>query len=125
VFDGLRIAQRTLAQRLAETCGGENKREWFRQAERDFQRDRAGYEQLLTSLIETRELLAQEAQLLSFLINGQESAVRMAHGLFVSVSGVEGLAKEVPAADVLQALRDELLELEAAALIEAQGVHSG
>ena len=67
-------------------------------------------------------MLAQAAQLLSFLIDGQESAVRMAHGLFVSVSGVEGLQKEVPAADVLQALRDELVGLEADALIRAGGI---
>jgi hypothetical protein len=49
------------ANRAGETIdrmSGENRCEWLRQAERDFQRVRAECEQLLTRLIETRELLA-------------------------------------------------------------------
>ena len=104
---------------------GENRRAWLRQAEHDFQRARADYEQLLAHLIEARDHLEQEALVLSFLIDGQTSSVRMAHALRVSVSGVDGLVQEVPTADVLEALRDELVQLEGDALIRARGGHNG
>jgi hypothetical protein len=60
--------------------------------------------------------LAQEAQLLNFLIDGQTNSVRMAHAVRVHVGGVDGLVHEVPTADVLEALRDELVQLELVAL---------
>jgi hypothetical protein len=95
----------------------EHKRDWLREANRDFEAARSDYEQLLARLIEARERLAQEAQLLSFLIDGQASSVRMGHTVCVHVGGVEGLFYEVPTVDVLEALRDELTTLEIDALL--------
>jgi hypothetical protein len=43
----------------------------------------------------------------------------MRHAVRVRVSGVEGLAYEVPTVDVLEALRDELTTLEIDALLLA------
>jgi hypothetical protein len=109
------------AERAGQTLDrmpAERKRDWLRQASRDFQAARAEYEHVLVQLAETRERLAQEAQLVSFLIDGQAS-VRMGHTVRVHTSGVEGLVHEVSTADVLAALRDELATLETDALLRA------
>jgi hypothetical protein len=95
----------------------ERRSEWLRQARDDFQEARTKYEEALARFVQLREQLAQEAALLSFLIDGQETAVRMAHTVRVLVGGVDGLAKEVPTQDVLEALRDEVVQLEASMLI--------
>jgi hypothetical protein len=109
------------AERAGQTLDrmpAEHKRDWLRQASRDFQAARAQYERVLVRLAETRERLAEEAELVSFLIDGQAS-VRMGHTVRVHASGVEGLVHEVAPADVLAALRDELATLEINALLGA------
>ena len=95
----------------------ERRTDWLPKAQRDFQAARAVYEQLLAQLTEARERLAEEAELVSFLIDGQAAAVRMAPRLRVHARGVEGLSSEVVVEDVLVALRDELSVLELDALL--------
>jgi hypothetical protein len=95
--------------------------DWLRQAERDFQDARGDYEQELAQFVKARERLAEEAALVSFLVDGQAS-VRMAYTVRVHAGGVEGLASDVRVEDVIAALRDELADLEFAALRNARGV---
>jgi hypothetical protein len=78
--------------------------------------DACGVRQLLAQLTEAHERLGQEVELLSFLVDGQTSRVRMGHTVRVPVGGVDGLAYDVPSADVLDALRNELVELKVDAL---------
>ena len=66
------------------------------------------------------EHVKEEAELVSFLVDGQAGAVRMAPRLRVSASGVEGLSSEVMVDDVLSALREELSVLELDALLCAR-----
>jgi hypothetical protein len=82
----------------------------------------AGPHQLeaLARFVELREQLAQEAALVSYLIDGQETSVRMAHTVRVLVGGMDGLAKEVPTHDVLEALRDEVVQLEGSVLVSSR-----
>ena len=98
----------------------ERRTDWLPKAQRDFQAARAVYEQLLGQLTDARERLKEEAELVSFLVDGQAGAVRMAPRLRVSASGVEGLSSEVMVDDVLSALREELSVLELDALLCAR-----
>ena len=109
------------AERAGETLDRiprERKSDWLRQASRDFEPVRADYEEMIGQLAEAREQLAQEAELINFLVDGPAS-VRMGHTVHVHTSGVEGLVHEVAPADVLVALRDELATLELDALLGA------
>jgi hypothetical protein len=92
-----------------------NRGAWLRQGQSDFETARADYEQQLAQFTQARERLAEEAALVSFLVDGQAS-VRMAHTVRVYAGGVEGLASDVRVADVIDALRNELADLEFAAL---------
>jgi hypothetical protein len=110
------------AERAGQTLDrmpNERKRDWLREARRDFQSARADYEQQLGQLAEAHQRLADEAALVSFL-SGQ--AVRMQNTVRVRTRGVEGLAHDVSVSDVLDALRDELTELELAALTRGREV---
>jgi hypothetical protein len=103
------------AGQAVDRMPAEYRSDWLRQAERDFQDARGDYEQQLAQFVKARERLAQEAELVSFLIDGQAS-VRMAHTVRVHAGGVEGLASDVRVADVIDALCNELADLEFAAL---------
>jgi hypothetical protein len=52
-----------------------------------------------------------------YLVDGQPHTVQMPHTVRVLIGGVDGLAKEVPTVDVLDALRHELVELEGKVLL--------
>ncbi len=90
----------------------ENRDAWLRQAKADFQQARGDYEAALEAWIAARERLAVEASLVGFLATGQEHSIGFAARLPVLVSGVAGLRQEVPAADVFDALRSELADVE-------------
>lgn len=92
--------------------------DWLPQAKHDFQAARGDYEKRLAGLIEAHERLAQEAALVDFLAPG--SHIVMAAVLQVRVGGVEGLVREVPVADVLAALREQMFDLEANVLLRAK-----
>ena len=47
-------------------------------------------------------------------------SISMAPILHVRVGGVEGLVRDVPVTDVLAALREQMLDLEADVLLEAK-----
>jgi hypothetical protein len=98
----------------------EHKSKWLPEAQRDFEVARADYEQQLGLLAQARERLTEEAAVINFLIDGQAS-VRMAHTVRVHAGGVEGLAHDVRVEDVIDALRDELADLELASLRGARG----
>jgi hypothetical protein len=118
-----RAKDEALALGYAAECAGqtldamplENKSAWLRQAQRDFETERGDYERQLAQFTEARERLAEEAALVSFLVDGQAS-VRMAHTVRVYADGVEGLVSDVKVEDVIDALRNELADLEFAAL---------
>jgi hypothetical protein len=93
----------------------ERKSDWLRQAQRGFESARADYEHKLGLFLEARERLADEAALVSFLIGGQTS-VWMAPTVRVHVAGVEGLSQDVRVTDMLDGLRNELADLELAAI---------
>jgi hypothetical protein len=92
----------------------ENKGVWLRQAERDFEHERTNYEQQLAEFAEARERLAAEAALVDFLRGGK--TLFFPNTVRVEVGGVEGLASDVRVTDVIDALRNELADLEFAAL---------
>jgi hypothetical protein len=113
------VALQYAAERAGQTLDRmpvERKHDWLRRAQRDFEAARGDYEQRLSLLAEARERLAEEAAVVSFLIDGHTSSVRMAHTVRVHARGVEGLAHDVSVTDVLEALRDELADLELDAL---------
>ena len=91
--------------------------DWLPQATRDFQAACGDHEKRLAGLIEALERLAQEAALVDFLAPG--SHIVMAAVLQVRVGGVQGLVREVPVADVLAALREQMFDLEANVLLGA------
>jgi hypothetical protein len=92
----------------------ERKSEWLREAQRYFEAARADYQQQLGLLAEARERLTEEAAVINFLAGGQ--TIWMGHTVRVHARGVEGLVNDVSIPDVLEALRDELADLEFAAL---------
>jgi hypothetical protein len=100
----------------------EHKRDWLRQAERDFEAARADYEQQLAQLAEGHERVAEEAALVNFL-GGEGSSVRLKSIVRVPVGDIEGLAHEVAVLDVLEALRHQLYDLEGDVLL--RGVQRG
>lgn len=89
-----------------------------RQAKRDFEAARGDFEQRLGALTQASERLAEEAALVDFLAPG--SSIRMAAVLTVPIGGVQGLAREVPVADALAALREQMFDLEANVLLGAR-----
>jgi hypothetical protein len=91
----------------------EHKSDWLRQAQRSFEGSRNDYEKLLGQLHEARERLREEAALVGFL-SGQTVAV--GRSLRVRTAGVEGLVKEVQVPQVLEALHDEMMDLDIASL---------
>jgi hypothetical protein len=106
------------AERAGQTLDhmpAERRSDWLGQARTDFEHAGAAYVQALDRLVELREPLAEQAAVIGFLVDGHAS-IHMAHNLRVLVAGVEGLTKEVPTTDVLDALRDEINELEFKAL---------
>jgi hypothetical protein len=101
------------AGQVVDRMPTERRREWLSQATRDFEAARGEYERLLGLLAEARERVDEEAGLLDFLIAGQSGvSVRMPSIVRVHAAGVEGLYHDVKVADVLEALRDELSDLE-------------
>jgi hypothetical protein len=99
----------------------ERKSDWLRRAKQDFEAARVNYERQLGLFLEARERIAEEAALVSFLIGGQTS-VWMAPSVHVRTAGVEGLGQDVRVTDMLDALRDELADLELAALTRGREV---
>jgi hypothetical protein len=118
--DALQYACERAGQEL-DRLPREHKRDWLRQAQRDFQDARADYDKLLSLHAEARQRLTQEAALVDFLSSGQTSSIRMPHSLRVHAAGVEGLHTDVVVSDVLDALRDELTNFEFDAI---RGAHS-
>ena len=109
------------AERAAQTLDNlprERKGEWLRSAQRDFETARSEYVQRLGQLAEARERLAREAALFSYL---RGSPIHLPSSLRVHASSVEGLSSEVVFGDVLTALRDEVVDLEFAALRQHAG----
>jgi tetratricopeptide (TPR) repeat protein len=116
-LEALQYAAERAGQEL-DRMPTERKQDWLRQTKRDFEAARGDYENRLASVVEAYERLAQEAALISFL--NPESPVHPAPVLRVHVGGVEGLVRDVPVADVLRALRDQLYDLEADVLVKAR-----
>lgn len=98
----------------------ERRSEWLRSAQASFQVARADYERQLGMFAEARERLTEEAALVSFLTGGQ--TVWMGNTVRVYAAGVEGLAQDVRVTDMFDAFRDELAELEIAALTRGREV---
>jgi predicted nucleic acid-binding Zn-ribbon protein len=78
--------ERTVAEYEVERTGqaldrlpSERKSEWLRQAQRDFQDARSDYEQQIGLLAAARERLAEEAQVVSFLLGGPPVYLEEAH----------------------------------------------
>ena len=113
-----RLQRRTEACQLAIVAAegeigqlrNENGRGWLREAQSEFARAREAYERALVEADEARERLEQEAALCAFVAG--QAAPRLAPSLSVPTPGVEGAAHSVPAAGVLEALRDQLADLE-------------
>ena len=93
------------AHRLVEEVPAKNRAGWLAEANGNFQRIREQYAGALDQAFRLRAELGAELELISYLAGGE--AHHLPHELRVSVSGVDGLQKTVPAADVLEALRDE------------------
>jgi hypothetical protein len=117
------VALQYAAERAGQTLDrtpAVHKQDWLPRAPRDFQAARAEYEKLLDQLAEARVRLASEVALVALLGTGQTSSIRMPNTLRVHAAGVEGLSHDVVVTDVIEALRDELANLEFDAVF---GVH--
>ena len=114
-----RLQRRVEACQLAVTaCEGEivqlrteHGPGWLREAQTEFTRAREAYEQALAAADHARVKLEQEAALCAF-VAGNHVGLRLASNLSIPIAGVEGADQRVPAAGVLEAMRDAVTDLE-------------